>query len=272
MSGFQLLSLQVIRGRDFPIGIINALWESKGLTTPEEFRQFCSDFVPMARLEKMVWDNSETLKAQVQISNYSAADFAGELSWSLRDKVGQLIASGMLNGVNAPTGQLSPAGELEVSLGNINKATALELVVSASNGRVNRYNLWVYPQQNQSDVPAGVTFATTWDASVEAALERGAKVVYAPSAEEIKDTVPGTFSGTFWNARMKHRQISKTMGLLIDSEIGIAAFPTEFHSDFQWQDLVNRSFSADRKSATSDPPDGTYGRQFPPQPLAGDAV
>lgn len=250
LSGFQLLSLQDYPGQGTsPIGIISALWESKGLTTPEEFRQFCSDFVPMARLEKMVWDNSETLKAQVQISNYSASDFAGEVSWSLRDKVGQLIASGMLNGVDAPTGQLSPAGELEVPLGNINKATALELVVSASNGRVNRYNLWVYPQDNQTDVPAGVTFATTWDASVEAALERGAKVVYAPSAEAIKDTIPGTFSGTFWNARMKHRQISKTMGLLIDSgNPALAAFPTEFHSDFQWQDLVNRSFSVQIES------------------------
>lgn len=245
LTGFQLLSLQDYPGQGTsPIGIINAMWESKGLTTPAEFRQFCSDFVPMARMEKMVWDTSETLQAKIQISNYSATDFTGEMAWSLRDTIGQLVAAGSLEEVNAPTGQLSPAGEITIPLGGIKQATALQLVVSASNGRVNRYKLWVYPQHNQADVSAGVTFVTTWDASVEAALEDGARVVYAPSAEEIKDTIPGTFSGTFWNARMKHRQISKTMGLLIDpGNPALADFPTEFFSDWQWQDLVNRSFS-----------------------------
>jgi len=245
LSGFQLLSLQDYPGQGTsPIGIINAMWESKGLTTPAEFRQFCSDFIPMARMKKMVWNNSETLTANVQISNYSAADFKGEMAWSLKDKVGQLIATGNLKEVSAPTGQLSTAGKIQIPLGNIKKATALELVVSASNGRVNRYNLWVYPQQNQTDVPAGVTFTTKWDASVETALENGAKVIYAPSAKDIKDSIPGTFSGTFWNARMKHRQISKTMGLFIDpANPALAEFPTEFYGDWQWQDLVNRSFS-----------------------------
>ncbi|VGO13586.1 Beta-galactosidase [Pontiella desulfatans] len=245
LSGFQLLSLQDYPGQGTsPIGIINAMWESKGLTTPAEFRQFCSDFVPMARLEKMVWDNSETFKADLQISNYSAADFTGEMNWALRNKIGQVVASGNLKKVNAPTGQLSSAGEINIPLGDIKTATALELVVSASNGRVNRYNIWVYPQQNQVDIPEGVMFATAWDDSVEAALENGVKVVCAPSAKAFKDSVPGTFSGTFWNARMKHRQISKTMGLLIDSaNPALADFPSEFHSDWQWQDLVNRSFS-----------------------------
>jgi hypothetical protein len=192
----------------------------------------------------MVWDNSETLTAKVQISNYSAADFRGELAWSLRDKIGQTVASGNLNKVMAPTGQLSPAGEIKIPLDGIKKATALELIVSATNGRVNRYNLWVYPQQNQTDIPEGIMFATEWDDSVEAALENGARVVYAPNAKEIKDSIPGTFSSTFWNARMKHRQVSKTMGLLIDpANPALADFPSEFYSDWQWQDLVNRSFS-----------------------------
>ena len=80
--------------------------------------------------------------------------------------------------------------------------------------------------------------------NVEKVLEQGGRVVFAPSAEAFANAVPGTFSTTFWNARMKHRQISKTMGLLIDpANPALAGFPTEFHSDFQWQDLVNRSFS-----------------------------
>jgi len=250
LTGFQLLQLQDYPGQGTsPIGIINAMWESKGLTTPVEFRQFCSDFMPMARMEKMVWENSETLQAKIQLSNYSAADFDGEVEWFLQERAGKTVAAGSIKNVKAPVGRLSAAGQIEIPLDGMKKATALRLVVSASNGRVNRYNLWVYPQQNQTDIPEGVTFATSWDASVETALEQGGRVIFAPGAGAFTNAVPGTFSGTFWNARMKHRQISKTMGLLIDpAHPALAGFPTEFHSDFQWQDLVNRSFSVDIES------------------------
>jgi len=247
LTGIQLLQLQDYPGQGTsPVGILNAMWESKGLVTPAEFRQFCSDFVPMVRLEKMVWDNSETLQAEVHLSNYSAVEFRGELEWFLQEKEGKTVASGNVRNVKAPVGQLSAAGQIKLPLDGIKKARALQLVVSTSHGRMNRYNLWVYPKQNQADVPENVTFATNWDASVETALEQGGRVVYAPSAEAFTNAVPGTFSTTFWNARMKHRQISKTMGLLIDpANPALAEFPTEFHSDFQWQDLVNRSFSVD---------------------------
>jgi len=200
----------------------------------------------MARMEKMVWENSETLQGEIQLSNYSAADFRGEIAWSLQEKNGQLITADKLKNVAAPTGKLSTAGKIQIPLDGIKKATALQLVVSASNGRVNRYNLWVYPKENRPAVPENVTFATRWDDSVETVLEQGGRVVFAPRAEAFTNAVPGTFSGTFWNARMKHRQISKTMGLFIDpAHPALAGFPTEFHSDFQWQDLVNRSFSVD---------------------------
>jgi len=250
LTGIQLLQLQDYPGQGTsPVGILNAMWESKGLVTPAEFRQFCSDFVPMARLEKMVWENSETLQAEVQISNYSAADFDGETEWFLQEKEGKTVASGNVKNVKAPVGQLSAAGQIKLPLDGIKKATALQLVVSASHGRMNRYNLWVYPKENTEAIPENVTFATRWDDSVETALGQGGRVVFAPSAEAFTNAVPGTFSTTFWNARMKHRQISKTMGLLIDpANPALAGFPTEFHSDFQWQDLVNRSFSVDIES------------------------
>jgi len=247
LTGFQLLQLQDYPGQGTsPVGILNAMWESKGLTTPAEFRQFCSDFVPMARMEKLVWENSETLSAAIEISNYTADDFKGEVEWSLRDKAGKMLKAGRLRSVEAPTGNLSGAGQISIPLDGIQKATALQLTISASNGRMNRYNLWVYPKENQIAVPENVTFITSWDESAELLLENGANVVYAPAAGEISSAVPGTFSSTFWNARMKHQQTSKTMGLLIDdANPALLSFPTEFHSDFQWQDLVNRSFSVD---------------------------
>jgi hypothetical protein len=157
-----------------------------------------------------------------------------------------MLKAGRLRSVEAPTGNLSGAGQISIPLDGIQKATALQLTISASNGRMNRYNLWVYPKENHIAVPEHVTFITSWDESAELLLENGANVVYAPAAGEISSAVPGTFSSTFWNARMKHRQTSKTMGLLIDdANPALLSFPTEFHSDFQWQDLVNRSFSVD---------------------------
>lgn len=52
-SGFQLLDLHDFPGQGTAlVGIIDAFWESKGLITPEEFRQFCSPIVPLPGLRK----------------------------------------------------------------------------------------------------------------------------------------------------------------------------------------------------------------------------
>lgn len=48
MAGFQLLDIQDYPGQGSAfVGILDAFMESKGITTPEEWRQWCSPVVPL---------------------------------------------------------------------------------------------------------------------------------------------------------------------------------------------------------------------------------
>jgi hypothetical protein len=52
------------------VGLLNAFWESKGIISGEEFREFCSELVPLARFEKALYQNNETFKASLEIANF----------------------------------------------------------------------------------------------------------------------------------------------------------------------------------------------------------
>lgn len=54
ISGFQLLDLHDFPGQGTAlVGLLNAFWESKGILTGEEFREFCAPVVPLLRFRKL---------------------------------------------------------------------------------------------------------------------------------------------------------------------------------------------------------------------------
>ena len=64
ISGFQLLDLHDFPGQGTAlVGLLNAFWESKGILTGEEFREFCAPVVPLLRFPKAVYTNNETFEA-----------------------------------------------------------------------------------------------------------------------------------------------------------------------------------------------------------------
>lgn len=64
-GGFQLLGLADFPGQGSAfVGILDAFWESKGLVTPEKFRESCAPTVLLARLPKRTFRNGEKLKAK----------------------------------------------------------------------------------------------------------------------------------------------------------------------------------------------------------------
>ena len=92
-GGFQLLDLQDFPGQGTAlVGILDAFMESKGLITPENWRNFCNDVVPLARLEKYVWTNAETFSAHIQVANYSKRNFQDTpVLWQIVDQTGSII-------------------------------------------------------------------------------------------------------------------------------------------------------------------------------------
>lgn len=62
---------------DFPIsrgsayvGILDAFWESKGLVTPEKFRESCAPTVLLARMPKRTYNNNENFEVRLEVYHY----------------------------------------------------------------------------------------------------------------------------------------------------------------------------------------------------------
>ena len=52
------------------VGILDAFMEPKGITTPAEWRQWCSEVVPLFVSEKFCFATNEPVKGRLQIANY----------------------------------------------------------------------------------------------------------------------------------------------------------------------------------------------------------
>jgi hypothetical protein len=243
LAGFQLLDLHDFPGQGTStIGIVNSLWESKGLIAPASFHEFCSPAVPLARLPSRVWTTDQTLTAAVDLANYGSADLSGRASWTLCSEDGREAGRGDFAVDLARQGCLTRLGTVELSLRDAPAPARLVLHVEMAGKAANTWNLWVYPAQAAAAVPPGVTLATAWNDAARKALRHGGTVLLALDPKLRKQAIPGTFTPVFWNVLMKHEQVSKTMGLLCDpANPALAEFPTEFHCDWQWWDPVMRS-------------------------------
>ena len=72
-AGFHLLQLHDFPGQGTAlVGVLNPFFESKGYITPEEFRMFCNETVPLARMQKMIYYNNESFNADIEIAHFGA--------------------------------------------------------------------------------------------------------------------------------------------------------------------------------------------------------
>ncbi|MDZ7936483.1 MAG: glycoside hydrolase family 2 TIM barrel-domain containing protein [Emticicia sp.] len=239
ISGFQLLDIHDFSGQGTAlVGILNAFWESKGLITPDEFREFCSPVVPLLQFEKATYTNNEKFIATAQVSNFSNKEMQVAAEWVIKNSTSKVISRGKL-----PTSLLKIAnntiGEFEVSLENILRAEELTITLQIPNTNYkNSWKIWVYPAKPDNN-STGVTFTNKFDEAMEA-LDKGMAVVFNPDTSTIKG-VDGRFTSVFWSPVHFPNQPG-TMGLLCNPKHpALANFPTDFYSNWQWWDLVMHS-------------------------------
>ena len=240
IAGFQLLDLHDFPGQGSAlVGLLNAFWESKGITEAEQFRQFCSPVVPLAYFPKAVYTAGETLEIGAKIANYSDKTWEdmpvrGSLAtWdghvvSEWDYPAQGIALGM-NELDAHT----------VTLPDLEEAKPLRLTIELPGTPYrNSWNIWVYP--NSLSVEKGDIVLTADFSEAERALQAGKKVFLNPPYEQLKG-LEGKFVPVFWSPVHFPKQAG-TMGLLLDNHHpAFAHFPTASHTDWKWWNLVKHS-------------------------------
>lgn len=239
MAGFQLLDIQDYPGQGSAfVGILDAFMESKGITTPEEWRQWCSPVVPLLEVEKFCFEDGEKIQAKVKVANYGGSSLKGKkLKWHLaaenglfcmddgtfstkdgevRKNVGDLMAEdeGVLNIFSYDEG-LVDVGELN-GVFHVQKPTKLLLTLNIEGTEArNSYELWVYPKKALEK--KGIIIARDLNQEVVKVLEKGGKVLWMPTASShfvaaddtlsqadnaTPYTVGGLFQTDYWNYRM----------------------------------------------------------------------
>ena len=258
MAGFQLLDIQDYPGQGSAfVGILDAFMESKGITAPEEWRQWCSPVVPLLEMRKFCFEDGEKIQAKVKVANYGGSSLKGKkLKWRLAED------EGVLNIFSYDEG-LVDVGELN-GVFHVQKPTKLLLTLNIEGTEArNSYELWVYPKKAMEK--KGVIIARDLNQEVVKVLEKGGKVLWMPTASShfvaaddtlsqaenaTPYTVGGLFQTDYWNYRMfkticennKKKVSPGTLGILTNPNHPIfKGFPTEMHTNWQWFPVIKES-------------------------------
>lgn len=244
-GGFQLLDLHDFPGQGTAlVGVLSPFWKEKGYVTAAEYSQFCNSVVPLVRLSKMVWLNSETLDASVEIANFGGAALKGvQPEWRVSDAAGKTLFEGKLNPTDIPLGNCISLGKIRHSLGEIDKATAITLTVQVGQFK-NAWQLFVYPDKLPQVQSVQVT--NQLDQSAIQTLKDGGKVLLTLKKGSLRKDkggkIPIGFSSIFWNTAWTHGQPPHSLGILCDPKNpALADFPTNYYSSWQWWDGMSHS-------------------------------
>lgn len=243
LAGFQLLSLNDFSGQGSAlVGVLDPFWDEKGYITAKEFRQFCNDVVPLVRLPKYTFSNQEQLDATVEVANFSSKALENMLGeWKLLAADNSVVMSGQLITTDVPVGSGYVVGKIKISFQSVKKAQKLILEVRIGEYR-NSWNIWVYPPPPDHVDAHGIYITDVIDGEAKKVLEAGGKVLLmaAGKIENGKDVVQ-YFTPVFWNTSWFRMRPPHTTGLLIEDKHPVFdAFPTDYYSDFQWWELVNK--------------------------------
>lgn len=255
MSGFQLLDLHDFPGQGTAlVGTLDAFWDSKGLIEPQDYRRFCNSTVPLARLDKRIFENTETFTAHIEVLHYGPSDLEeAVLTWTIRDDHNAVVYQGRFDGVTLAAGGNTTIGTVRMPLEGITEAHrwVLEAAIEGTEF-VNDWNFWVYPARQDVIVGDDVLIADYFDDTVQAALDAGQTVALLPESAMLKDKEMGRFVPVFWSpVHFPNQPI--TMGLLCDPEHpAFTHFPTDFHTNWQWWELMTQSSAVVMDAAPRD--------------------
>ncbi|MAW94348.1 MULTISPECIES: sugar-binding domain-containing protein [unclassified Leeuwenhoekiella] len=240
-DGFQLLQLQDFPGQGTAlVGLLNAFWESKGVITGEEFREFNSPLVPLARFEKAVYEQGENFTAKIEVANFLEPKENQNLHIFLKDEKGTILKEMTLENLKLSLGNNPNLGTLSFPI-NVTEAAAWTLGIELEGTPYkNHWPIWVYPQE--PELRETEVVETTSFTEAVALLEAGKTVLLSPQPNDING-VQGRFVPVFWSP-VHFPDQPGTMGLLIDNQHkALANFPTASYTQWQWWDLCIQSKS-----------------------------
>lgn len=250
MGGFQLLDLHDFPGQGSAlVGVLDPFWDEKEYVTAQEFRRFCNSTVLLARLPKRVFTNSDTLHADIEVAHFGPAVLPNEIcTWRLLNEDKQPAAEGQLPAREIPLDNAVALGSIHIPLPQIPGPAKYKLALSLSNGKFeNDWEVWIYPDRMQVPLLREICISHAVDDSLAAALLNGGKaLLFIPPERVVPDKKRGPialgFSCIFWNTAWTSGQAPHTLGIFCEpSHPALAAFPTEYHTNWQWWYLIHKA-------------------------------
>ena len=239
-SGFQLLDLHDFPGQGTAlVGLLDAFWDSKGVTDAATFRQASSPVTPLVRFPKAVYTNDESFTASVEVANFTDKELKDQsVSWSLKDEKGKEVSKGTIACPSLSIGLNTLDGTINSPLDQT-EATRLILSVALDNTPYkNEWSIWVYPARLEP--VKGEIIVTRALNEAQRALAGGKKVLYNPDYKKTAG-LEGKFVPVFWSPVHFPKQAG-SMGILCDAgHPAFGHFPTGNYTDWQWWSLLKLS-------------------------------
>lgn len=244
-AGFQLLALNDYSGQGTAlVGILDVFFEEKGYINAAQWKRFCAPIVPLMRTEKFVYTTNETFHGSVEVSHFGEKPLkSAKVIYRIADSYGKVYAHGILGQYDIPIGNLNAVGEINFPLKDIPHATKLNVEVRIEGTEaVNDWDFWVYPENVHLE--KGDVYQTdSLDRQAVEILKHGGKVLITAGRKVTygKEVVQ-YFTPVFWNTSWFKMRPPHTTGMLTNPHHPIfKEFPTDFHSDLQWWELLNRT-------------------------------
>ena len=249
LAGCQILDLQDFSGQGTAlVGMLDAFMDNKGLVTPEEYRQFCSDAVLMARFEKYVFGAGECFNAHIELAYFRPEPLSGKkCEVTLTDENGTKIFSKTYKLMGRNKNYFDIA-DISTSLPLSDKPARYTLDLRILDTDIqNSYIISAYPE---TELDKSLIF-TRLTKKADKLLDEG-KTVLLVSVPAKSKSIEGTYCTDFWcypmfksiSDMMKKPRPIGTMGLMIDSSHkALGSFLSERWSTPDWYDVVSSSRS-----------------------------
>ena len=236
-AGFQLLGLNDYSGQGTAlVGALNVHWREKGYCTAADWREFCSDLVPLAHFPRFTFVTSDTLRIPVSLYSPSSLNHKpSTLNYQIDDGV-YIMAQGACD-----VGQ-----EIVFVPAALTTAQKLTLTITADDTHQNHWDFWVYPKEMKDERLEMRDERLFVTASMDEALEQlqAGRDVLLCAAGQIRygADVVHRFLPVFWNTSWFKMKPPHTTGAYIQAEHPVFAdFPTDDWQDLQWWELTNRA-------------------------------
>lgn len=244
-AGVQLLSIQDYQGQgEALIGWLDAHWDSKGITTPEKFKEHYNTTVPLLRMEKFVWTNNETFEGKAQISHHGKEPLTATCTWKIINKKGNLLSEGTFGNKTFDLGTLNDIGTISYILNKIEKAQKLKVLIEVQGTEFrNEWDIWVYPDEIEKVNTADILVVDKLDKKAKNTLQNGGKVLLLASELGTEETsVNINYYPLYWSLTFFPGQGKTCIGMLVkDNHPAFNYFPTSAHSDWQWETISEKS-------------------------------